>query len=55
MFEGMPGMRYKFFTFDEKQQRATNFYVWESKEAAEAFFSDELRERVTGLSVSRPC
>ena len=49
MFEGMPGVRYKFFTFDEKQQRATNFYVWESKEAAEAFFSDELRERVTGL------
>ena len=49
MFEGMPGVRYKFFTFDEKQQRATNFYVWESKEAAEAFFSEELRERVTGL------
>jgi hypothetical protein len=37
------------FTFDEKQQRATNFYVWDSAEAAEAFFTDELRERVTGL------
>jgi hypothetical protein len=37
MFEGMPGVRYKFFTFDEKQQRAENF------------FSDELREMVTGL------
>jgi len=49
MFEGMPGLRFKFFTFDEEQQRATNFYVWESKEAALAFFSDELRERVTGL------
>jgi len=49
MFEGMPGLRFKFFTFDEKQQRATNFYVWESKDAAERFFSDELRERVTGL------
>lgn len=49
MFEGMPGLRFKFFTFDEKQQRATNFYVWESKDAAEKFFSDELRERVTGL------
>lgn len=49
MFEGMPGLRFKFFTFDEKQQRATNFYVWDSQEAAEAFFSDELRERVTGL------
>ena len=49
MFEGMPGLRFKFFTFDEEQQRATNFYVWESKEAALGFFSDELRERVTDL------
>ncbi len=49
MFEGMPGLRFKFFTFDEKRQRASNFYVWESAEVAERFFSDELRERVTGL------
>lgn len=49
MFEGMPGLRFKFFTFDEKQRRATNFYVWESREAADAFFTDELRQRVTGL------
>ena len=49
MFEGMPGLRFKFFTYDEKQQRATNFYVWDSQEVAERFFSDELRERVTDL------
>ena len=49
MFEGMPGLRFKFFTFDEKQQRAVNFYVWDSEEAAERFFSEELRTRVTGL------
>ena len=49
MFEGMPDLRFKFFTFDEKQQRAVNFYVWDSVEAAERFFSQELRERVTGL------
>ena len=49
MFEGMPGLRFKFFTLDEKNERATNFYVWESKDAAERFFSDKLRERVTGL------
>ena len=49
MFEGMPGLRLKAFTLDDKQQRAMNFYLWESKEAAEAFFNDELRERVTGL------
>jgi heme-degrading monooxygenase HmoA len=49
MFEGMPGLQLKVFTVDEKQQRAVNFYVWDDDEAAEAFFSDELRERVTGL------
>jgi hypothetical protein len=49
MFEGMPDLRFKFFTLDEKQKRATNFYVWESKDAADRFFSEELRERVTGL------
>jgi hypothetical protein len=49
MFEGMPGLRFKFFTLDEKNQRASNFYVWDSQETAERFFSDELRERVTGL------
>ena len=49
MFEGLPGLRFKFFTIDEKQQRAINIYVWDSKEAAEAFFTDDLRERVTGL------
>jgi len=48
-FEGMPGLRFKFFTFEEERQRATNFYVWDSKEAAENFFSKELRERVAGL------
>ncbi len=54
MFEGMPGLRLKAFTIDDKQQRAINFYLWESQEAAEAFFSDELRERVTGLYGVRP-
>ena len=49
MFEGMPGVQYKFFTFDEKHQQARNFYVWVSQEAAEAFFSPELRDRATGL------
>jgi hypothetical protein len=49
MFEGMPGVRFKFFTYDEAEQRAMNFYVWDSKEAAVSFFDDELRERVTEL------
>ncbi len=49
MFEGMAGLRHKFFTFDEKQERAVNFYVWEAEDKAEGFFNDDLRELVTGL------
>jgi heme-degrading monooxygenase HmoA len=48
-FEGMPGLRSKAFTIDDERRRAMNFYVWESEDAARSFFSDELRERVTGL------
>jgi len=48
-FEGMPDLRFKFFTLDDEHRRATNFYVWDSRDAAESFFSDELRERVTDL------
>jgi hypothetical protein len=54
MFEGMPGLRNKFFTLDEKHKRATNFYVWESETAAREFFSEQLVERVTGLYGVRP-
>ncbi|MGV9990824.1 hypothetical protein [Streptomyces sp. NPDC003374] len=49
MFEGMPGLRFKFFTFDENRKQAVNFYVWESEEEAKRFFSEELRGRVTEL------
>jgi len=48
-FEGMPGLRSKVFTFDPESGAATNFYVWDSEEAARAFFSPELTELVTGL------
>ena len=48
-FEGMPGLRSKAFTVDDTRRRAMNFYVWESADAAESFFSEELRERVTSL------
>ena len=48
-FEGMPGLRSKVFTVDDLHQRAMNFYVWDSRDAAESFFSDEMRERVAGL------
>jgi len=53
-FEGMPGLRNKFFTVSEDRDEAVNFYVWDSEEAARAFFTDELLERVTGLYGVRP-
>ena len=54
MFEGLPGLRFKVFTLDDKEQQAMNFYVWDSREAAEAFFTEELRERVSGLYGTSP-
>jgi hypothetical protein len=53
-FENMPGLRSKAFTFDPDSGTATNFYVWESEEAARAFFSPELVERLTGLYGAAP-
>jgi heme-degrading monooxygenase HmoA len=54
MFEGMVGLRNKFFTLSEAKTRATNVYVWESEPAARQFFSEQLVERVTGLYGVRP-
>ena len=53
-FENMPGLRSKAFTVNSAKREATNFYVWDSEDAAEAFFNDELLERVTGLYGVRP-
>ena len=53
-FEGMSGLRSKVFTINPDKREATNFYVWDSEEAARAFFSDALLERVTGLYGVRP-
>ena len=53
-FEGMPGLRLKAFTIDRARREATNFYVWESADAAKAFYTDELLERITALYGVRP-
>ena len=54
MFEGMQGLRSKAFTFNAAKREALNFYVWDSEDAAKAFFNDQLLERVTGLYGVRP-
>jgi heme-degrading monooxygenase HmoA len=53
-FEGLAGLRSKVFTLDEGSTRATNVYVWDSEDAARAFFDDALIERVTALYGVRP-
>ena len=53
-FEGMPGLRSKAFTINAGKREATNFYVWDSEDAAKAFCTDALLERVTGLYGVRP-
>jgi heme-degrading monooxygenase HmoA len=53
-FEGMPGLRSKAFTFNSEKREAINFYVWDSEDAAKAFFTDDLLERVSGIYGVRP-
>jgi len=53
-FVRMPGLRSKAFTFDTAAKTAVNFYVWESRAAAEAFFTPQLVEGVTALYGVRP-
>jgi hypothetical protein len=53
-FEGMPGLRSKPFTVNSGKREAANFYVWDSEQAARAFFTDDLLERVAGLYGVRP-
>ncbi len=53
-FERMPGLHSKAFTINAAKREATNFYIWDSEDAAKAFFTDALLERVTGLYRVRP-
>src|SRR5207344_1484919 len=53
-FEGMPGLRSKAFTLNSGKHEAVNFYVWDSEDAAKAFFTDQLLAQVAGLYGVRP-
>ncbi len=53
-FQDMPGLRSKAFTLNAGKREASNFYVWDSEEAAKAFFNDQLLEQVAGLYGVRP-
>ena len=53
-FDHMPGLRSKAFTLSAAKRQAINFYIWETEDAAKAFFTEELLKRVTGLYGVRP-
>jgi hypothetical protein len=53
-FEGMKELRSKAFTISSGKREATNFYIWDSEDAAKAFFSQQMLEGVTGLYGVRP-
>ena len=53
-FNGMPGLRSKAFMFDVENREALSFYIWDSEDAARAFFSPQLVERVAELYGVRP-
>ena len=53
-FQGMPGLRSKAFTVNSGRREATNFYIWNSEDAAKAFFTNELIQSVTDLYGVRP-
>src|SRR5262245_50587508 len=53
-FEGMAGLRSKAFTLNPAKREATNFYVWDSEDAARAFFTEALLKQVTGIYNVRP-
>ena len=53
-FEGMPELRSKAFTVNSGKREVTNIYIWDSEDAAKAFFTEALLERVKGLYGVRP-
>jgi hypothetical protein len=48
-FAGMPGLRTKLFSVSPELREARNVYIWNDEQAARAFFTPEVRERVAAL------
>lgn len=53
-FEGMPGLRSKTFTISQERREAINFYIWDSPEAAEGFFTESTLDYISELYGVRP-
>jgi hypothetical protein len=46
-YRGLAGLRTKAYLYADDGSEVGGFYLWESRAAAEAFYSDAWRERVT--------
>ena len=49
IFQGMDGLVSKVFMWDDETETVINTYVWETEEAARAFFTPEVAARVVEL------
>ena len=49
MFQGMDGLLSKVFMWNNETETVINTYVWDSEEAARAFFTPEVKARVIEL------
>jgi heme-degrading monooxygenase HmoA len=53
-FEGMDGLQSKVFMWNDDTGTVTSTYVWDSEEAARAFFTPEVKAMVTELYGTEP-
>jgi Putative mono-oxygenase ydhR len=53
-YQNLPGLVRKYYVVAEDGRRAGGVYLWESRQAAEAVYSGEWRERVAALYGSVP-
>ena len=52
--DGVPDLYFKAYWIDEQRGEYGGFYLWESRQAAEAFYSPEWVDRATAHYGSRP-
>jgi hypothetical protein len=53
-YQNLPGLVRKYYVVAEDGRRAGGVYLWESRQAAEAVYSGEWRERVSALYGGAP-
>jgi len=53
-FEGMDGLQSKVFMWNDESGTVTSTYVWDSEQAARAFFTPELKAKVIELYGAEP-